>query len=134
MSGSNEDALADVLTDLARDLGAEGSRERVRAAIVAHMEDKDLLGDDVPSWLLDLLRAVREGTDSGWVDFDSDGDRTAVVAFLRDPPSALHADVRDDVESLTVVFEPAGREATVSWEGSCYRVSAIGRSWDEAVD
>ncbi len=131
MSRSNEARVADVLADLARRAGAHGPTEQIRSAILTDMAEKDFVDDDVPDWFVDLVEAVRDEVDTGWVNFEPGGDRTALVEFLRHPPNVLSARVQDDVESLTIVFESADREATVSWEGSCYRVSGLGESWDD---
>jgi hypothetical protein len=134
VSGPNEARVADVLTDLARLAGAQGQADQIRTAILADMADKEFVGANVPDWFVDLVEALRDDVDTGWVDFVPGGDRTALVDFLRHPADVLSARVQDDVESLTIVFESAGREATVSWEGPCYRVSWLGKSWEDIED
>jgi hypothetical protein len=130
MTSKHQRELESVLTDLARRLNPSRSESALREAIVAHMTDSDLSAEGVPTWLVTMFDAVRDERATGWQDFPSDGDRTAAVAFLRGLPRVLAVELVDDVESLTIVFRPLELEASVSWEGSCYRVGDIDTAWE----
>lgn len=129
MNEPQNSQLTDLLIELGGRIGAEGSEADRRAQIGKRMADAELADDAVPAWLLDAFAAVRDEQVTDWVDFPGHTDLTEVMDFVRGLPQVLPVPLEDNVESLTIVFEPLGREATVSWEGSCYRVSEIGATW-----
>lgn len=130
MSTPIEDALADALVGLARAVDPSIDAGDERTAVVAHIEGTDLIEDGTPPWLVDILDAAGEGRVIPWTDMTGGGDMSGPMALLRGLPRVVPCVLRDDVESLTLTFEPVDREVTVSWEGSCYRVVEIGAAWE----
>jgi hypothetical protein len=132
VSDRHDPPLVGVLLDLGRALGADGSTGDRRDRITGAASAARLDARAAPSWLVDLLTSVKDGATTDWVDFTvpDDDDPTAVLAFVRSLAGVLPVALADDVESLTITFEALDRDAVVSWEGSCYRVAAIGAVWD----
>jgi len=117
------------LVQLLVDLGA------VEEAVRTRLADQEIEGAEaVPTWLLDMLRAVRDGERDGWIDYSrsTDVDDTNVLDFLRGLPELLPVTYENNEESWLFALPDRDLEVTISWEGSCYKVSRLGRTWDEA--
>lgn len=128
MSG---DALEQVLLDLAGLLRpGDGS---VPARITEGLAEDELdRPGSAPAWLVDLLARVRDRHPDGWIDFHRPmTDDTNVFDFVRGLPDLLPVTYVNNEESVLLVFPALGLEAAISIEGSCYKVSPTGRTWDD---
>jgi hypothetical protein len=131
MSPAGDNPLAPVLLDLGARLGATAPEAERRTLVEARLSREGMEGADaVPAWLLDLLRAVRDRRLTEWIDFARGaGDDTHVLDFVRGLPDLLPVAYQNNEESWLLTFPRLNVEACISLEGSCYKVSELGKTW-----
>ncbi|MDD9267938.1 hypothetical protein ACFPES_12950 [Paenibacillus sp. GCM10023248] len=86
----------------------------------------------IPTWLMELLSKVNAGEITGvWIDFTRDaGDDTHVFTFIRELNEALPIQYENNEESWLLTWPQLNLEVCISFEGSCYKISRIGDTWD----
>jgi hypothetical protein len=107
--------------------------EAVRAQMIEALLWENELNNplDVPDWLLEIIDHWVNNHTTDWVDFERpDYDDTHVVDFIRHLPDILPMTFENNEESWEFTFPPFNLEACISWEGSCYKVSKLGETWD----
>ncbi|OAS20430.1 hypothetical protein [Paenibacillus oryzisoli] len=126
--------LSQLLDELAVALTAGGGAPMTnKQALAEHIAEYELdAADAAPSWLIDLLAAVNDRKVTGrWIDFTrATGDDTNVFDFIRHLHDVLPIQYENNEESWLLTFAQLGLEACISLEGSCYKVSAIGDTWE----
>ncbi len=132
MSLVSDNPLVPIMVDLGARLQATSSEGERRQNIEARLTEEELEdADAVPSWLIDFLTAVRDGRLTAWIDFKrGSGDDTNVFDFIRGLPDLLPVTYENNEESWLLTFPPIKIEACISLEGSCYKVSDLGKTWD----
>ncbi|MNY28176.1 hypothetical protein D3C86_1621350 [compost metagenome] len=132
MGSSAENKLSTVLDELAVALTADGEQTIDKQALAEHITENELTeADAAPSWLTDLLTAVKDSKITGhWVDFTRSGDDTHILDFIRHLHTVLPIQYKNNEESWLLTFPQLELEACISFEGSCYKVSRIGDTWE----
>ncbi|MDR6552293.1 hypothetical protein [Paenibacillus qinlingensis] len=133
MGTSAVNKLSQVLNELAIALTVDGSQTVDKQALAEHIAENELEeAGAAPSWLIDLLTAVSDRKVTGaWVDFKrGTGDDTNIFDFIRHLHDVLPIAYENNEESWLLTFPQLGLEACISLEGSCYKVSGIGDTWE----
>ncbi|KRE75498.1 hypothetical protein [Paenibacillus sp. Soil750] len=133
MESSERNTLRQLLDELTIALIADGLQQVNRQALAEHIAENELdEAGAAPSWLIDLLTAVNDRKVTGhWVDFKrGTGDDTNVFDFIRHLHEVLPIKYENNEESWLLTFPKLQLEACISLEGSCYKVSGIGDTWE----
>ena len=133
MGSSERNILRHLLDELATAL-TDGQPQTIHKQAFDELLENNELEDQgaAPSWLIDFLTAVRDRKVTGhWVDFTRDsGDDTNVFDFIRQLHQVLPIKYENNEESWLLTFPQLHLEACISLEGSCYKVSGIGDTWE----
>lgn len=125
--------LLHIIGDLAKELAASQPEIEQKQSFEEIIERNELQENGAtPYWLIDLLSAVKDKKLTGnWVDFTRDaGDDTNVFDFIRELDQVLPIRYENNEESWLLTFPQLNLEACISFEGSCYKVSHIGDTWE----
>jgi hypothetical protein len=124
--------LIPLLLHLGTRLGMVEKEAQRRETIRAFLTEAALMDpEEIPQWVLDILTNLIQGQTTGWTDFPrSDKDETNVFYFLRDLPAILPATYENNEENWLWTFPAIQMEVCIFFEGSCYKVSELGKTWE----
>ncbi len=85
----------------------------------------------IPDWLPDMFKALHERETTPWIDFTRPGyDDTDLFEFLKGINRFFPVEYENNGESWMFRFGLLGMESCISLEGSCYKVSPVGKTWE----
>lgn len=135
MNSMNDNFLFNLLQDLYSVL--EPNKELTSDLLSLFKEniiDNELEDNrSLPDWLKSILIDVKDKNYSEkWIDFyrSSDIDDSNVMDFIRELQFLLPVDYKNNEESWLLTFEKINIELCISLEGSCYKISKTGQTWE----
>lgn len=100
--------------------------------ILSALKEDELDQEDVvPGWLPEIIRTLADGDYTKWIDFSRpDWDDTSAMDFLSNLKDWLPCGYLNNDESRLWIFPDLNREMCIFLEGSCFKISAIGKTWE----
>ena len=106
--------------------------ERKQRLVDSIRENEMERNEDIPDWIINLLSCIRDlKVTNTWIDFErSSSDDTNVLDFIRGLSDVFSNEYENNEESWMLTFNAINFEVCISLEGSCYKVSEVGKTWE----